>query len=548
MALCLVAVCGLAGAGLWSMAVARRGAIDHAASVFHLETEGRARAMESILSTTRAELAFLAGSANLSGLDAALESKDPMEARWRRIGAEASMLLLLRSHPEIQHVIVTSAGTEEVLVAAGRRGGVPVVWHPAGAAAMLRPAGGATDTVVNLSPGQPGAGVQLAAGLDVASLLAHSAGAAQAEAEDPPDGGVTCAVRGGGGAPLTRETGQHHAGMDSGSARLRAEAPVRAEGWSAPSPWTLECARGQDAAIALIEPLFARYRLTIALNALVLVLAILLGWFAIQQMRRRERLEGKAREESRVREVERQLFHAERLTTVGRLAAGMAHEINNPLEGMSNYLVLLSEAMQRGDIGAAKRHADGVRLGLDAAAGVVRQILMHADPAVAPRAALGLSETVMQAVELVRSRAEFETIRFRCDVPAEGPAVMGNQVLLGQIFLNLALNACEAQPHGGEVAVKVFSEEGGWAVVEFADRGPGISPEDAQRIFEPFYSTKGSTGLGLSICHAIARQHGGALSASARPGGGAIFVLRLPGLGPVDTPAPDEPSRARVLS
>jgi len=108
---------------------------------------------------------------------------------------------------------------------------------------------------------------------------------------------------------------------------------------------------------------------------------------------------------------------------------------------------------------------------------------------------------------------------------------MGNQVLLGQVFLNLALNACEAQPHGGEVKVVVFAEEGGWAVVEFADRGPGIAPGDAERIFEPFYSTKGSTGLGLSICHAIARQHGGSLSASDRPGGGASFVLRLPGLG-----------------
>ena len=451
------------------------------------------------------------------------------------------MLLLLRSHPEIQHLIVTAAGTEEVLVAAGRRGGVPVVWHPAGAAAMLRPAGGGIETVVHLSPEQAGTGVQLAAGLDVAALLAHSSGAARPDAarrdgDGFHDGGVTCSLRGPDGAPLTRDAEQ--AGRDAADASvvLRAEAPVPAEGWSAPSPWTLHCARGQDAAIALIEPLVSRYRLTIALNALVLTLAILLGSFAIQQMRRRERLEGKAREESRVREVERQLFHAERLTTVGRLAAGMAHEINNPLEGMSNYMVLASDALARDDVAAARRHLDKARSGLDAVAAVVRQILMHADPAVAPRAAIGLSETVMQAVELVRSRAEFATIRFQCDVPAAGPAVMGNQVLLGQVFMNLALNACEAQPHGGEVKVAVFAEEGGWAVVEFADRGPGISPGDAERIFEPFYSTKGSTGLGLSICHAIARQHGGSLSASDRPGGGASFVLRLPGLGASGTP------------
>ncbi len=520
MTLCVVAVGALAGAGIWSIAVARRGAVDHAASVFALETAGRARAIESVLSSTRAELAFLTGSATLSGLDAALESKDPMEARWRRIGAEAAMLLLLRSHPEIQHLIVTAAGTEEVLVAAGRRGGVPVVWHPAGAAAMLRPARGGIDTIVDLRPADSGTGVQLAAGLDAAALLAHHGNEAD----------VICALRGAAGGPLSRDPEtQRRAAADS--AAMRAEAPIRAEGWSAPSPWTLACARGEDAAIALIEPLVTRYRLTIALNALAMTLAILLGSFAIQQMRRRERLEGKAREESRVREVERQLFHAERLTTVGRLAAGMAHEINNPLEGMSNYLGLASDALERDDLTAAKRHLERVRSGLEAAAAVVRQILMHADPAVAPRAAIGLGETVMQAVELVRSRQEFERIRFQCDVPAAGPAVMGNQVLLGQVFLNLALNACEAQPHGGEVRVAVFVEEGGWAAVEFADRGPGIAPGDAERIFEPFYSTKGSTGLGLSICHAIARQHGGTLIASDRPGGGAAFVLRLPGLG-----------------
>jgi signal transduction histidine kinase len=410
---------------------------------------------------------------------------------------------------------------------------------------MLRPAGGGIDTIVDLTPVEAGAGVQLAAGLDVAALLVpagdSSRGATRATAEEE----VACALRGADGAPLTRDAGPAQADGRNG-ALLRAEAPIRAEGWSAPFPWTLACARGQDAAIALIEPLVTRYRLTIALNALVMILAILLGAFAIQQMRRRERLEGKAREESRVREVERQLFHAERLTTVGRLAAGMAHEINNPLEGMSNYIVLASEALERSDVSAARRHLAGVRSGLEAAAGVVRQILMHADPAVAPRAALGLGETVMQAVDLVRSRAEFETIRFQCDVPAAGPAVMGNQVLLGQVFLNLALNACEAQPRGGEVRVAVSCEEGGWAAVEFADRGPGIAPGDAERIFEPFYSTKGSTGLGLSICHAIARQHGGTLSASGRPGGGASFVFRLPGLGASETHPPGGTTHAEA--
>ena len=99
--------------------------------------------------------------------------------------------------------------------------------------------------------------------------------------------------------------------------------------------------------------------------------------------------------------------------------------------------------------------------------------------------------------------------------------------MLGQVFLNLLLNACEAQPAGGEVRVGA-RQEGSRVLVEIADRGPGISPADAGKIFEPFYSTKHSTGLGLSICYAIARQHGAELRAEERRGGGAVFKLAFP--------------------
>ena len=105
--------------------------------------------------------------------------------------------------------------------------------------------------------------------------------------------------------------------------------------------------------------------------------------------------------------------------------------------------------------------------------------------------------------------------------------MLGSQTLLGQVFLNLLLNACEAQPRGGEVRVKTF-RDGRSAVVEIADRGPGVPADEAGRIFEPFYSTKNSTGLGLSICYSIVTDHGGTLLVSDRAGGGAVFTIRLP--------------------
>jgi two-component system C4-dicarboxylate transport sensor histidine kinase DctB len=281
--------------------------------------------------------------------------------------------------------------------------------------------------------------------------------------------------------------------------------------------------------VGFFEPVAARYRLTIALNLGVMGLALLLGGFAVQQARRRERLEAAAREEARVRELERQLFHAERLTTVGRLAAGIAHEINNPLEGMANYLALAREALARGEVAAGERHLAQVREGLERAAAIVRQVLAHADPAKAPVTPLDLNQVLREMGRFVRSRKEFGAISLGLDL-ADGPLlVRGSPVMLGQVAVNLILIACEAQPRGGEVRVASRREEG-FAVAEFADRGPGVPEPDRERIFEPFYSTKDSTGLGLSICHSIVRQHGGELSVSPREGGGALFRLRLPAL------------------
>jgi signal transduction histidine kinase len=517
--LALAAVVAVNLAGLGGIAVARRGAKDEVLRQFQDETAGWARALERTLAGVRSDLAFLAASSPVGRLG---ERGEAAEIAWRRAGAESALLLFLRSHPEVVRVVVRSASGQPI-VHTGRRGGIPVLWvssSPTGlegaAVAPDRPR--LTTGLAIDAEGRPGSGqLTVEAEVEPSSLFPAAEGA----------GARPCSVRDASGRVLTRAPGRR--ATAPAMAEVTAQAEVGAEGWSAPGPWVLGCQRTEESALALVDPVAARYRATLALNLAVMALAVLLGGFAVQQARRRERLEAAAHEEARVRDLERQLFHAERLTTVGRLAAGIAHEINNPLEGMANYLVLAREALARRDVAAAERHLASVKEGLDRTAGIVRGVLAHADPAKAPLLPLDLVQVLRESAQFMASRKEFGEVRFAVDLGDQPLLVRGSPVMLGQVAVNLILNACEAQPRGGEVRVSA-RRQNGEVVAEFADRGPGIGESEGTRIFEPFYSTKDSTGLGLSICHSIVKEHSGELSVAPREGGGAVFRLKLPAL------------------
>jgi signal transduction histidine kinase len=330
------------------------------------------------------------------------------------------------------------------------------------------------------------------------------------------------------GAPTCRLVSERStAAQPAADGRLEARADVATEGWRSPLRFSLVCEKPEVVATAPLVPVSARYRTTLALNLAAMALALLLGLLIVREVRQRERLEARAHEEARVRDLERQLFHAERLTSLGRLVAGLAHEINNPLEGMANYLTLARGALERGEVEQAQRRLEGVRQGLERAAFVVRQALAHAEPGAASQGPVDLRRVVAETTDFVRSRTEFRTIHFESALADGGLVVEGNAAMLGQVVLNVLVNACEAQPGGGEVTVSARRSDGR-VVVEIADRGPGIPAADRERIFEPFFSTKASSGLGLSICHAIVRQHGGEIVALPREGGGTVLRMTLP--------------------
>jgi CheY-like chemotaxis protein len=230
------------------------------------------------------------------------------------------------------------------------------------------------------------------------------------------------------------------------------------------------------------------------------------------------------------------------------LAAGVAHEINNPLSYVIGALDYLGDVLP--DLARGEGREEALRALADARHGagrvrhVVRDLGTFSAMRVDRRAALDLRSVVDSAIDLaaneIRPRA-----RLLRDF-AEAPRVVGNEARLGQVVLNLLINAAQAIPEGhadaNEIRVRTGVDERGWAVVEVSDSGCGLPPGAIERIFDPFFTTKPAgvgTGLGLSICRNIVVALGGEILAERRPPGGATFRVSLP-------PAPEGAAAAEA--
>ncbi len=248
------------------------------------------------------------------------------------------------------------------------------------------------------------------------------------------------------------------------------------------------------------------------------------------------------------RRLEEQLRQADRLATAGQLAAGIAHELRNPLAAISGCVQLL-----QGEGEPAGRHQrlldillrETERLKL-----ITGQFLDFARPRrMAPQPCLlvPLLEEVISLLEQSPGRHAETSITLQA--PPDGDlTVLADPDQLKQIFWNLGLNALDAMPGGGRLIIRAEAEVGrggDWGLVEFADSGGGIPPESVDRVFDPFYTTKDrGTGLGLSIARKIAEGCGGSITVDNRPGEGATFRVAIP-LAQVDSAAPPRIPAAR---
>lgn len=243
--------------------------------------------------------------------------------------------------------------------------------------------------------------------------------------------------------------------------------------------------------------------------------------------------------EEKVAAKSRELVQSERLASVGFLAAGVAHEINNPLHIISGYAELSLRRLRRSfDPESAEDAAQTLQIIRDEAfrcKGITEKLLSLSAPADEAREPLSLSHLVDDVFGMLRHTKWYRDRRFQMeDSAGKDLTVLANENEIKQVLLNLVVNAVEAtEPGGGEIRVELTRQNGS-ALMAVCDNGQGMTPDVCQRVFEPFFSVKRATGgrgtgLGLSISHAIIAGHSGRLSAfSNGPGQGSRFTIELP--------------------
>jgi PAS domain S-box-containing protein len=228
--------------------------------------------------------------------------------------------------------------------------------------------------------------------------------------------------------------------------------------------------------------------------------------------------------------LEEQLQQREKLSSIGLLAAGVAHEVNTPLTGVSSYTQMLLSMLPETD----PKHAllQKVRRQAERASDIVNNLLNFSRTGGATEfTELSINRILDDTLQLLEPQLRRNQIEIVRNYDANISGAYGNAVKLQQIFTNLILNARDAIPEGGRITLSTSSTDDETLVVEVADTGIGIAPENVAKIYDPFYTTKGvgrGTGLGLAVSYGIVQEHSGHISVESTPGKGTTFRITLP--------------------
>jgi two-component system NtrC family sensor kinase len=250
---------------------------------------------------------------------------------------------------------------------------------------------------------------------------------------------------------------------------------------------------------------------------------------ATQQLREwAENLETKVEQRStELKAMQGHLIQTEKLAAIGKLAAGVAHEINNPLTGVLTNSSLLLE-----DLPAGNPMREELQVIVDETLRcrkIVKGLLDFARQTKPQKQLVDMNSVVEDVLALVRNQASFRNISLETILDPELPAVMADRDQMRQVVLNIVLNAAEAMPCGGSIKVISRRDGAGFVEIDVKDTGPGIPDEVKDKLFEPFFTTKKTgTGLGLAIAYGIMERHKGTIDFASVQGQGTTISLRLP--------------------
>ena len=235
------------------------------------------------------------------------------------------------------------------------------------------------------------------------------------------------------------------------------------------------------------------------------------------------------RQKEQLATANQQLLQAAKLASVGELASGMAHEINNPIGiilGRTDYILSTQDNLSA----EARQDLKVVRAQAERVASTVRNLLTFARPSPLSMQRLDLAELVDEAVKLEAPRCRTAAVEIKRS-SVRIPTIQADPARLQQVLVNLMNNAIDAMPQGGRLGISITNGGGGQVAVNISDTGTGITEENQARIFDPFFTTKPAgkgTGLGLAVSYGIIRDHGGEIRVSSIPDKGSTFSIMLP--------------------
>lgn len=227
--------------------------------------------------------------------------------------------------------------------------------------------------------------------------------------------------------------------------------------------------------------------------------------------------------------TQRQSANTERLAAVGKLASKVAHELNDPLDGILRYVNLAIRIVEQENLEKPKEYLTQCRKGLMRMVQIVSELLEFSRSTYTPSEYTGIEQIIEDAIKTIVAKAEALNIRILRDYASGIPQIRSGNLF--QVFCNLTKNALDAMPDGGELRISTRLAADNTIIAEFSDTGTGLPPENTEAIFEPFFTTKDKskgTGLGLAICRDIIESYHGRITAENTLEGGSVFTVYLP--------------------